>query len=142
SGDELLYPVGVPAPRGVLCMGSLFPPTTAKVLTVGQLTRCIKEVLEEGFGAVWVEGEISNLRKASSGHWYFSLKDAEATLLAVVFRGINLRLRFDLSDGMRVIAYGALEVYAPKGQYSLVVEQIQPKGIGPLELAYRQIRER
>ena len=123
-------------------MSGAFPPPGVRVLTVGELTRSIKGVLEEGYGQVWVEGEVSNLARPSSGHVYLTLKDEEAPLKAVVYRGIALRLRFDLRDGMRVIARGRLTVYAPRGEYQLAVEEVQPKGIGPLELAFRQLKEK
>src|SRR4051794_22803316 len=120
-------------------MNSLFSPAGARVLRVAELTQSMKEVLDVQFSAVWVEGEISNFKKHSSGHWYFSLKDSEATIAAVLFRGINLRLRFDPHDGLKVVAHGRVEVYAPRGQYPLVVDRILPRGLGELELAYRQI---
>src|SRR5205085_9566017 len=80
--------------------------------------------------------------RPSSGHVYLKLKDAESQLNTVVYRGVALRLRFDLQDGMEVIAKGRLIVYVPRGEYQLQVEEIQPKGIGPLELAFRQLKEK
>jgi exodeoxyribonuclease VII large subunit len=118
-------------------MSAAFPPPVVKVFSVGELTRAIKSVLEEGFTPVWVEGEVSNLAKPNSGHLYLTLKDEDAPLKAVVYRGVALRMRFDLADGMRVIVRGRLTVYAPRGEYQLQIEEVQPKGIGPLELAYR-----
>jgi exodeoxyribonuclease VII large subunit len=119
-----------------------FPPSGVSVLTVGELTRGIKELLESAHPDVWVEGEVSNLARPASGHQYFTLKDEDAPLKAVVYRGVGLRLKFDLRDGMRVITRGRLSVYAPRGEYQLLVEQVQPKGVGPLELAFRQLKER
>src|SRR5207248_2519926 len=78
----------------------------------------------------------------SSGHQYLKLKDASSRLNAVVYRGVALRLRFDLQDGMEVIARGRLVVYAPHGEYQLQIEEIQPRGVGPLELAFRQLKEK
>jgi exodeoxyribonuclease VII large subunit len=121
---------------------TVFPPPGVTVLTVGELTRGIKELLEEAHPDVWVEGEVSNLARPSSGHQYLTLKDEDAPLKAVVYRGVALRLKFDLRDGMRVVARGRLSVYTPRGEYQLLIEQVQPKGIGPLELAYRQLKER
>lgn len=119
-----------------------FPPTDVVVLTVGELTRSIKALLEEAHPQVWVEGEVSNLARPASGHLYLTLKDEEAPLKAVIYRGVALRMKFDLRDGMRVIVKGKLTVYAPRGDYQLQIEQVQPKGIGPLELAFRQLKEK
>src|SRR3954465_14293740 len=121
-------------------MTAPFPPEGTRVYTVGELTRDVKGVLERDFAAVWVEGEVSNLSRPSSGHVYLSLKDEEAPMPAVVYRGIALRMRFDLRDGMRVIVRGRLSVSPPQGKYQLSVEEIQPRGIGPLELAFRQLK--
>jgi exodeoxyribonuclease VII large subunit len=123
-------------------MSTLFPPAGVQVLTVGELTRAIKGLLEESHSNVWVEGEVSNLSRPASGHLYLTLKDEEAPLKAVLYRGVALRMKFDLRDGMRVIAHGRLSVYAPRGEYQLLIEEVQPKGIGPLELAFRQLKEK
>jgi exodeoxyribonuclease VII large subunit len=118
------------------------PTDPADVLTVSALTARIKGVLESGFGTVWVAGEISNLTRAASGHTYLSLKDEGSTLRAALFRGVGLRLRFEPRDGMQVIARGRISVYAPRGDYQLQIEELQPKGIGALELALQQLREK
>jgi exodeoxyribonuclease VII large subunit len=117
-------------------------PDPADVLTVSALTAQIRAALEGEFGSVWVSGEISNLARPSSGHLYLSLKDERATLRAAIYRGIAFRLRFEPRDGMQVIARGRLSVYEPRGDYQLAIEEIQPKGIGALELALQQLRER
>jgi exodeoxyribonuclease VII large subunit len=117
-------------------------PDGVKVLTVGELTRAVKGLLEDGFASVWVAGEVSNLTRAGSGHVYLTLKDSDAQLSAVLWRGVALRLRFDLREGQEVIAHGRLGVYVPRGQYQLVIEEVQPKGIGALELALRQLKEK
>src|SRR4051812_25582542 len=114
-------------------MSAVFPPTGVRIFSVGELTRAIKGDLEEGYAEVWVEGEVSNLARPSSGHIYLTLKDEEAPLKAVLYRGIALRMKFDLRDGLRVIARGRLSVYVPRGEYQLLIEEVQPKGIGPLE---------
>src|SRR5205807_1976223 len=120
-----------------------FPPDNLTPLSVSALTREIKTMLEGYYPeGVWVTGEVSNLSRPSSGHVYLKLKDAESQLNSVVYRGVALRLRFDLQDGMEVIAKGRLIVYVPRGEYQLQVEEIQPKGIGPLELAFRQLKEK
>ena len=124
-------------------MPAPFPPPGVKILTIGELTRAIKGMLEETHANVWVEGEVSNLSRPSSyGHQYLTLKDDEAPLKAVLYRAIALRMKFDLRDGMRVIARGRLTLYMPRGEYQLLIEEIQPKGIGPLELAFRQLKEK
>jgi exodeoxyribonuclease VII large subunit len=124
-------------------MPAPFPPPGVKILTIGELTRALKGMLEETHANVWVEGEVSNLSRPSSyGHQYLTLKDDEAPLKAVLYRAIALRMRFDLRDGMRVIARGRLTLYMPRGEYQLLIEEIQPKGIGPLELAFRQLKEK
>src|SRR5262245_5147195 len=123
-------------------MTALFPPPGVQVLTVKELTRAIKELLEAEHPSVWVEGEVSNLARPTSGHVYLTLKDDEAPLRAVLYRGVALRMRFDLRDGMRVVVRGRLTVYTPRGEYQLLIEEVHPKGIGPLELAFRQLKER
>ena len=123
-------------------MSTLFPPPGIRVLTVSELTRGVKDLLEETHGNVWVQGEVSNLARPSSGHLYLTLKDEETPLRTVIYRGVALRLRYDLRDGLRVIARGRLSVYMPRGEYQLLVEELQPQGIGPLELAFRQLKEK
>ncbi len=115
---------------------------TIPVLTVSALTFVLKEVVETAFPHVWVSGEISNFMRAGSGHVYFTLKDDSAQLKAVMWRSTAQRIRFDLRDGMEVIVAGAIQVYESRGQHQIVVEQLQPKGIGPLELAFRQLQQK
>jgi len=111
-------------------------------ISVGDLTRQIKERLEEDFGDVLVAGEVSNLARPASGHLYLTLKDADASLRAVIYRGVALRMKFDLKDGMDVIVKGRVSVYPPRGDYQLQIEKVEPRGIGPLELAFRQLKEK
>src|SRR5207249_7980974 len=121
-------------------MSVLFPPAGVQPLTVSELTSDVKVALAERYpDGVWVTGEVSNLARPSSGHLYCKLKDATSQLQTVIYRGVALRLRFELRDGMEVIAFGRLIVYVPRGEYQLQVEEIQPRGIGPLELAFRQL---
>jgi exodeoxyribonuclease VII large subunit len=122
----------------------LFPPEAEerKVLSVWQLTTQVKDLLEGGFPAVWVTGEISNFSRPQSGHCYLTLKDERAQLRAAVWRNVASRVRFNLHDGLEVICRGYLEVYAPRGTYQLIIEEIEPRGMGALELALRQLRER
>src|SRR5512138_632406 len=113
-----------------------------RILTVSQLTALVRGVLEENFQQVWVEGEISNLAQPSSGHCYFTLKDAGAQIRCVMFRGAARMLRFRLQDGMGLIARGRLSVYDQRGDYQLLVEYLEPKGVGALQLAFHQLKER
>jgi exodeoxyribonuclease VII large subunit len=116
--------------------------TAPQTLTVSQLTAQIKDALEGEFPNVWVAGEISNFSRPQSGHAYFTLKDDQAQIRAVMWRSAAARLKFDLADGLDVICHGHIDVYAPRGSYQLVVEQLQPKGVGALELALRKLREK
>jgi exodeoxyribonuclease VII large subunit len=112
------------------------------VLTVSQLTEQLRALLEERFPAVWVEGEISNFRAYGSGHAYFTLKDADAQLRCVIFRTRAQRIRFQPADGLHVVAFGSVEVYAQRGEYQLVVELLEPRGLGALQLAFEQLKAR
>jgi exodeoxyribonuclease VII large subunit len=109
------------------------------VLTVSQLTRQIKDAVEGSFPIAWVLGEITNCTRAGSGHIYLTLKDDAAQIRAVVWRNTAARLRFDVQDGLEVVAVGPVEVYEARGTYQLVVEQLMPQGVGSLELAFRQL---
>ncbi|MDY6953149.1 MAG: exodeoxyribonuclease VII large subunit, partial [Thermodesulfobacteriota bacterium] len=100
-----------------------------QVLTVSELTVKIKELLEEAYPFVWVAGEISNVHRPVSGHLYFTLKDPGAQISAVMFRGQNRHLRFQLEDGMAVVAMGRVNVYEPKGTYQVILEYIEPQGV-------------
>lgn len=118
------------------------PATPTQVLTVTDLTRRIKALLENNFPSVWVEGEISNLRTPSSGHVYFTLKDANAQLAAVLFRGAATNINFKLKDGLQVIVSGDISVYQKNGQYQIIVSQLLPKGLGELQLAFEELKRR
>ncbi len=113
-----------------------------QVFSVSQLTAQLKGVVEENFSQVWVAGEISNFSRPQSGHCYFTLKDDNAQLRGVIWRGTASKLKFDVHDGLEVICRGRLDVYPPRGSYQLVVDQLQPQGIGALELALRKLREK
>ncbi len=121
---------------------ALFDETERLPLTVSQLTDAVRGALEARFASVWVEGEISNFKAHSSGHWYFSLKDEGAQLRAKCFRSSNARIRFRPQDGLHVRARGRLSVYAPRGEYELVVEALDPVGAGALRIAFEQLRDR
>jgi exodeoxyribonuclease VII large subunit len=110
-----------------------------QVLSVTELTRQIQSVIEPSFDAVWVCGQISGLKKHSSGHIYLSLKDDGAVLPAVIWKSSASKIRFKPHDGLEVICRGRLSVYPPQGKYQLVITDIEPKGVGSLELAFRQL---
>jgi exodeoxyribonuclease VII large subunit len=117
-------------------------PPTEEILTVSQLSARLKGVMEENFPSVWVAGEISNYSQPQSGHCYFTLKDDGAQLRAVMWRNTAARLKLAIHDGIEVICRGRLDLYPPRGSYQLVVDELQPKGMGALELALRQRREK
>src|SRR5262249_21528021 len=113
-----------------------------RAMTVSELTSRVKLLLEREFADAWVEGEVSNFRRHSSGHWYFSLKDKAASLSCVCFRMQNRLVRFTLQDGLSIRARGRLSVYDVRGDYQLVVEHLEPVGAGPLQIAFEQLKKR
>jgi exodeoxyribonuclease VII large subunit len=115
----------------------------ATILTVSELTRVVREILEGRIGEIWVEGEISNLRKQSSGHHYFTLKDDRAQIACVMFaRSYGAQSKIPLSDGMQVQAYGLVTVYEARGQYQLIVQLIQPRGQGLLQAKFEALKRK
>src|SRR5205085_10240521 len=122
--------------------GMGYPPTPRVILTVSALTAVVRSHIESAFSDIWVEGEVSNLRMPSSGHAYFTLKDATSQMRAVMFRSVGRFLRFHLKDGMCVICRGRLTVYEPKGDYQMLVDYAEPKGVGALQVAFEQLKER
>ena len=112
------------------------------VWTVSQLTASIKEALESAFPDVWVQGEVSKVTRSAAGHIYLRLKDENAVIDAVIWRGTASRVKFNLDEGLAVVARGGVEVYAPRGSYQLIVREIQPVGVGALQLAFRQLVEK
>jgi exodeoxyribonuclease VII large subunit len=113
-----------------------------KFFTVSQITRKIRASLEHNFSNISILGEISNVRTPGSGHVYLTLKDKSSQLQAVVFRNIANKIKFELKDGMEVISFGSVTVYEPRGQYQLIINKIEPKGIGALQLAFQQLKEK
>lgn len=111
-------------------------------LSVSELTGKIKSSLESDFFEVWVRGEVSNLKPASSGHLYFSLKDHQATLAAAAFGWSRKKVTFQLKDGMEVLCRGNISVYPPRGNYQLLVDAIEPLGAGSLQMAFQQLKEK
>ena len=116
--------------------------TRRRVLSVAALTAELRVRLEAGYPDVWVDGEISNGRVWSSGHYYFQLKDATAQIRGVMFRTHASRLRFEPQDGMQVLVRGSLSVYEAKGEYQLVAQHMEPRGAGALQLAFEQLKQR
>ncbi len=117
-------------------------PDPASVLSVSALAGQVKDLLESEYANVWVSGEISNLTKAASGHWYLTLKDPGAQLKCTFFRAFNLRLRFEPRNGLEVFARGQVSLYPQRGDCQFTIQEMQPKGIGAAELALRQLKEK
>jgi len=113
-----------------------------RVFSVSQLTERIRTLLEERFFEIWVEGEISNCFVAKTGHVYFTLKDANAQIKAVMFRSDVRYLRFKITDGLSVVARGRVTVYHPKGEYQIICQHLEPEGLGARQLAFDQLKER
>ena len=123
--------------------GELFSPAeTRKVLSVWELTSDIKRLLEKQIGAVWVSGEITNLRAQSSGHVYFTLKDVAAQLSCVLFRGTAAAQRRLLADGQKVLLQGDVTVYEARGQYQLIVREVELQGVGALQIAFEKLKQK
>ena len=115
---------------------------TTKVLTVGELTRAIRGTLETKFGAVWVQGEISNYKLHPSGHQYFTLKDQRAQISCVIFRNTLPPSRQPLADGAQVQVYGNVSVFEARGQYQLSVQILQPRGLGLLQAKFEALKRK
>ena len=119
-------------------------------MSVTKLNENIKQLLEASFDALWVEGEVSNLRRPASGHIYFTLKDEKSQIRAVIFRALPMQrrsswtgaTRFDLEEGMKVVCSARLNVYQPRGEYQLIVDVVEPKGLGALQKAFEQLKAR
>ncbi len=113
-----------------------------KIWSVAELTSRISNVLSTQFSNLWVEGEVSNYHAATSGHLYFTLKDAKAQVKCVCFRGQAMRLKFRPEDGLKLIVRGSISVYEPRGEYQIYVEHIEPVGVGALQVAFEQLKKR
>ncbi|MGA3266635.1 MAG: exodeoxyribonuclease VII large subunit [Verrucomicrobiota bacterium] len=123
--------------------GELFPAEqTRKVLSVSELTAQIRRLLEKQVGAIWVTGEVSNLRAQSSGHVYFTLKDAGAQLNCVLFRGEPVSNRSALRDGQKILLQGDVTVYEARGQYQLIVHAVELQGVGALQIAFEKLKQK
>lgn len=113
-----------------------------QIYSVSKLNSRIRQNLEESFGSLWLSGEVSNFKAHSSGHFYFCLKDEKSQISAVMFKGSNRLLRFRMEDGLSVIANGRVTVYEPRGSYQIVVEYLEPQGVGALQLAFEQLKQK
>src|SRR5581483_2614410 len=123
--------------------GELFPPEQIRrVFTVAELTRQVRGLLETHIGNIWVTGEITNFRAQSSGHIYFTLKDADSQLNCVLFRTEARETRDLLEDGRKVILRGDLTVYEPRGQYQLRVTAVELQGLGALQAAFEKLKQK
>ncbi|MGL5948480.1 MAG: exodeoxyribonuclease VII large subunit [Aeromonas sp.] len=128
----------------------MFPPSftppalksAPAVFTVTRLNQTVRMLLEQDLGLVWLSAEISNLSRPSSGHWYFSLKDLGAQVRCAMFKGQNRRVSFVPSDGMQVLVQARVSLYEPRGDYQLLVEQMQPAGEGLLALRFEELKRR
>ncbi|MBN2408444.1 MAG: exodeoxyribonuclease VII large subunit, partial [Candidatus Aminicenantes bacterium] len=116
------------------------PAKPDRIYKVSEITRLVKLELENAFPSLWVEGEVSNFRSYPSGHIYFTLKDEQSNLQAVMWRSQVRLMKFGLKDGMKVICRGRLTVYEARGQYQIIAEVIEPKGKGALQLAFEQLK--
>ena len=118
------------------------PAPERRVFRVGELLSGLRNLLADRVGLVWVAGEVSNLHRAASGHCYFTLKDERGQLRAALFRGAARSVPFELEEGMEVIAFAEVTIYAERGDLQLIVRQLEPLGQGALQLAFEQLRRR
>lgn len=117
-------------------------PPPPEIWSVAELNERLRARLQREFSSVWVRGEITDLARPSSGHVYLTLKDDQGSVRAVMWRSTASRLKFDLQDGMQVVCEGQIDVYPPRGTYQLIVRQLEPQGMGALQLAFLQLQER
>ncbi|HEY6453210.1 MAG TPA: exodeoxyribonuclease VII large subunit [Steroidobacteraceae bacterium] len=127
---------------GSSAVGSSAVPAVRAVYSVSRLNREARTLLESGLGSLWVQGEISNLARPSSGHWYFSLKDRDAQLRCAMFRQRNTLARFAPKEGQLVLCFGRVSLYEPRGDYQLLVELIEDAGLGALQRAFDELKAR
>jgi exodeoxyribonuclease VII large subunit len=118
------------------------PKLSKHIYTVSEITQVIKGILEDQVGEIWIEGEISNFSVGPNGHFYFSLKDQNAIISGAMFAYANKGLKFKLESGLKVICFGKINVYAPHGKYQIIVERLEPKGVGARQLAFEQLKKR
>ncbi len=121
-------------------MESLLQPI--KTFSVTSLTNLISDLIDENLGYIWLEGEVSNLRIPSSGHYYFTLKDDNSQIRAVMFKTQKRAIPFEIQNGQKLLCLGAVSVYKPRGEYQIILEDARPAGMGSLHLAFEQLKER
>ncbi len=123
--------------------GELFPTeATRKVFSVGELTVQIRQLLEKQIGQIWISGEVTNLRAQSSGHIYFTLKDANAQIACVLFRNETVPHRELIADGQKILVQGGLTVYEVRGQYQIIVRAVELQGIGALQVQFEKLKQK
>ncbi|MBI3448300.1 MAG: exodeoxyribonuclease VII large subunit [Acidobacteria bacterium] len=120
--------------------GAARPGTRGRPFGVSEVNKAGREILEADLSSIWLVGEISNFKPHTSGHWYFSLKDERAQIGAAMFRYANGLVRFRPADGMKVLVRGTVTLYEPRGSYQIVVETMEPKGLGELQAAFEQLK--
>ncbi|MGE9293967.1 MAG: exodeoxyribonuclease VII large subunit, partial [Puniceicoccales bacterium] len=120
----------------------LTTPHDDAILSVGDFTRQVKELLESNLPPCWVRGEISNLRRQQSGHVYFTLKDSRSQLSCVLFRGDAMRQRAELRDGLQVVVYGQVSVYEPRGTHQLICRVVMEDGAGRLQQEFERLKQK
>ncbi|NLJ84416.1 MAG: exodeoxyribonuclease VII large subunit [Halanaerobiaceae bacterium] len=115
-----------------------------KIFTVTEITKYLKDILAQDplVNDIWISGEISNFHHHSSGHMYFTLKDQNSAISAIMFKGYNSQLKFQLEDGLKVIAHGYISIYEPRGTYQFYIDSMEPAGKGALYLAFEQLKEK
>ena len=116
--------------------------TTPQIYSVSEITGDVKSILESAFDSIWIEGEISNLRIPGSQHAYFILKDDRSQIRCVLFKGFRAGLKFQPDDGDHVLLFGRVTVYESRGDYQVIVEHIEPKGLGALQKAFEKLKAR
>src|SRR5450432_969273 len=132
---------GKPQYHPAMAVSSEYPagPPERDVYTVSRLNREVRVLLERGFGTLWLEAEISNLARPSSGHWYFSLKDAGAQVRCCMFRQRNMLAAFAPKDGQKVLVRARMGLYEPRGEYQLVIDHMEDAGLGALKRQFEEL---
>src|SRR3989338_9159145 len=109
---------------------------------VGELVSSIRAMLEKAYSDVWITGEVSNSRVSPSGHTYFSLKDSKAVIKCALFKGHAAKIKFQIKDGLELVCHGNVSLYEKGGDFNLIIDHAEPKGVGALQLAFEQLKER